>query len=253
MSALDLLLIGSAIAQSASSGAEINSQSQIIVEDRSVTCEQAVSSDNSDNGFVSPALCDLEDWEIKVVGTYPSDALHKNIEGTIRVYGMVSADGEFSDCAINTLGKPWALRSSACKLMKQHAKFASARDQNGQPVTAPISVLIKYVLPKWPDENTSFSRIVEPINVTEWVRQIQRGVPLTRNLDKKNGIVGVRVLVGLNGRVARCEVTRTSDSSALDRSACQGMRRYARFEPALDTNGKPTYGVYATTITYRTE
>jgi protein TonB len=61
----------------------------------------------------------------------------------------------------------------------------------------------------------------------------------------------VRVTVTANGRAANCQVTASSGSPDLDQAACQGMERYAQFNPALDPAGNPTDGSYSTRITYR--
>jgi protein TonB len=68
---------------------------------------------------------------------------------------------------------------------------------------------------------------------------------------EEEGTVGVAVTIGANGRVTGCSVTRSSGSERLDSAACQGMQRYARFNPAKDRNGNPTNGSFATSITYR--
>jgi protein TonB len=61
----------------------------------------------------------------------------------------------------------------------------------------------------------------------------------------------VTVVVGPNGRVSNCSVTSSSGESSLDQAACEGFRRYGRFNPALDAAGNPTAGSYSTSITYR--
>ncbi|MEQ8827477.1 MAG: TonB family protein, partial [Parvibaculum sp.] len=67
----------------------------------------------------------------------------------------------------------------------------------------------------------------------------------------EEGVVGVRVTVGTNGRVSGCSVTSSSGSSILDQAACRSMKRYARFEPALNDAGDPTTGSWSTRIIYQ--
>jgi protein TonB len=57
--------------------------------------------------------------------------------------------------------------------------------------------------------------------------------------------------VGPDGRVSACSVSASSGSSILDEAACQGMQRYARFEPALNDAGNPVSASWATRITYQ--
>lgn len=90
-----------------------------------------------------------------------------------------------------------------------------------------------------------------PSNLGRWSAQIQNNYPSAALRREEEGTVGVAVTIGANGRVSGCSVTRSSGSSRLDRAACQGMRRYARFNPAKDRNGNPTTGSFSTSITYR--
>lgn len=88
-------------------------------------------------------------------------------------------------------------------------------------------------------------------NERRWARQIQENYPSRALREEIEGTVGVRVTVGANGRASNCQVTASSGSSILDRAACRGMERYARFNPALDAAGNETTGSYSTRITYR--
>ena len=48
-----------------------------------------------------------------------------------------------------------------------------------------------------------------------------------------------------------CRVSNSSGSSDLDQAACDGMTRYARYEPALNAAGNPIQDTVSTTIVYR--
>jgi protein TonB len=67
----------------------------------------------------------------------------------------------------------------------------------------------------------------------------------------QEGMVGFRLTVGRDGRVARCKVTATSGSGALDRAACAILRRRARYWPARDAGGRPTRGTDSGRISWR--
>jgi protein TonB len=54
----------------------------------------------------------------------------------------------------------------------------------------------------------------------------------------EEGITGVRVTVGTDGRVSACSVTRSSGFTRLDERACQIAQRRWRFKPATE-NGQP--------------
>ena len=97
----------------------------------------------------------------------------------------------------------------------------------------------------------SQARGATPRNQNRWARQIQERYPSRALRQEIEGTVGVSVTVGANGRVSACSVSRSSGSDVLDKAACDGMRRYARFNEALDDAGNPTSGSYNTSIQYR--
>jgi protein TonB len=45
--------------------------------------------------------------------------------------------------------------------------------------------------------------------------------------------------VGIDGRVTRCRVTRTSGNAELDTTTCQLIERRFRYMPARDRDGNP--------------
>ena len=65
------------------------------------------------------------------------------------------------------------------------------------------------------------------------------------------GTTRVRLTVGLNGRVTRCEVTASSGWPGLDTAACARMSSRARFDPASDQTGATVEGSYATAVKWQ--
>jgi periplasmic protein TonB len=96
----------------------------------------------------------------------------------------------------------------------------------------------------------SRARGVSPDGQGRWAARIQENYPSRAIRDEVEGRVGVRVTVGANGRVESCSVTGSSGSSVLDDAACEGMQRYARFNPALNAAGDPISASWSTTIVY---
>ena len=88
-------------------------------------------------------------------------------------------------------------------------------------------------------------------NERSWAARIQENYPARALREEIEGTVGVRVTVTADGRASGCSVTSSSGSDILDSAACQGMERYARFDPALDAAGNPTTDSYSTRITYK--
>lgn len=62
------------------------------------------------------------------------------------------------------------------------------------------------------------------------------------------GIAGYRLIVGTNGRVSACEVTRSTGNGRLDEATCRFIERRARFEAATDETGARVVGSYTGTV-----
>jgi protein TonB len=120
------------------------------------------------------------------------------------------------------------------------------------PPPAPVArVIPPPAPPPAPPPPPSQARGVSPKNSNSWSRRIQENYPSRAQREGTEGTVGVRVTVGTDGRVSSCSVSASSGSDDLDRAACQGMERYARFDPALNDAGNPISSSWATRITYR--
>jgi protein TonB len=102
-----------------------------------------------------------------------------------------------------------------------------------------------------PPPSVDRSRGVKPKGQGSWAGRIQENYPSAALRKEVEGTVGVRVTVGPDGRVSSCSVSGSSGSGDLDRAACEGMERYARFDPALDRDGNPTSGSFSTRIVYK--
>ncbi len=105
--------------------------------------------------------------------------------------------------------------------------------------------------PPAPPPAPSKARGASTKNERSWAARIQDNYPARALREELEGTVGVRVTVTANGKAANCQVTASSGSPDLDQAACQGMERYAQFNPALDRDGNPTEGSYSTRIVYR--
>ena len=64
--------------------------------------------------------------------------------------------------------------------------------------------------------------------------------PLVAVMEGLSGTVRFAILVGADGRVADCTVIGTSGIAVLDARACILIKHRAKFQPALDKDGKPT-------------
>ena len=82
------------------------------------------------------------------------------------------------------------------------------------------------------------ARLVSNIPNYEYGRLAATGIP--------SGLVGVRVLVGMDGSVSNCRIARSSGDASIDALVCGLTERYVRFSPARDPDGRPV----AQEITY---
>ena len=105
--------------------------------------------------------------------------------------------------------------------------------------------------PPPPPPAPSQARGARPKGQGSWAARIQDNYPSAALRKEIEGTVGVRVTVGPDGRVSSCSVSGSSGSGDLDSAACDGMTRYARFDPALDAGGNPTSGSFSTRIVYK--
>lgn len=105
--------------------------------------------------------------------------------------------------------------------------------------------------PPPPPPAPSQAKGATPRGQSSWAGRIQSNYPTRAAREEREGRVGVRVTINAEGRVSSCTVTSSSGSPDLDEAACDGMTRYARFNPALDDAGNPTTGSYSTAIVYR--
>jgi periplasmic protein TonB len=60
-----------------------------------------------------------------------------------------------------------------------------------------------------------------------------------------SGTVGLRFVVGVDGRVSSCTITRSSGNRDLDETTCKLIRKRFRYVPSKDAAGRP----YADTVT----
>jgi protein TonB len=119
------------------------------------------------------------------------------------------------------------------------------------PPPVPVTVVAAPPPPPPPPPAVNKSRGARPKGQGSWAARIQENYPSAALRKEIEGRVGVRVTVTPDGRVGSCSVSSSSGSGDLDSAACEGMQRYARFEPALDAAGNPTSGSFSTSIVYK--
>ena len=96
----------------------------------------------------------------------------------------------------------------------------------------------------------NLSRQAKAKDQGEWAKIIQAKYPGKMLVYDRSGIVRVRVMVGTDGLPTSCHIQVPSQDKSFEATACAGMMKAARFEPALDAMGKPIASYYVTTISY---
>jgi len=81
--------------------------------------------------------------------------------------------------------------------------------------------------------------------------RVTTGYPARALREERGGTVGITVTVTPEGRATDCVVTQSSGHADLDHAACKELQEKARFEPALDAEGKPVSAQFSTKITFR--
>jgi protein TonB len=115
------------------------------------------------------------------------------------------------------------------------------------PPSKPTLETIIKVAPPPPTITPSQARAAEPgAGRAEWVTSDD--YPPQSLREGATGMVGISVLVGADGRVQACEVTRSSGNAILDDATCRTYARRARFKPALDAEGKAVAARHADRI-----
>ena len=126
------------------------------------------------------------------------------------------------------------------------------RTQENIPPPAPPALIVPPPAPPAaPAPPPSQARSAQRDGQNRWAARIQNNYPSRAVRQEIEGNVGMSVVIGADGRVTQCSVTASSGSSILDEAACDGMQRYARYQPALDAAGNPTTGRDSMTIVYQ--
>ncbi len=68
---------------------------------------------------------------------------------------------------------------------------------------------------------------------------------------EEEGVVGIAMRVGADGRVESCAVTAPSGHASLDQATCRLYQRRARFAPARDDAGVPVAGTFTDRIRWQ--
>lgn len=85
--------------------------------------------------------------------------------------------------------------------------------------------------------------------VTEWISADDYPPEAIRR--NQQGRTGLRWTIGVDGRVSKCGVTRSSGSAWLDAAGCRALIQRGRYEPARDADGRAIPSTASRTIVWR--
>lgn len=97
----------------------------------------------------------------------------------------------------------------------------------------------------------TLSRRAEARDQQQWAKIIQDNYPGKMLVNFVSGIVRVRVMVGPDGRPTSCHIQVPSQDLSFEKTACAGLMKASRFNPALDAGGKPIASYYVTSVFYK--
>ena len=89
---------------------------------------------------------------------------------------------------------------------------------------------------------------VVPLNAERWIQESD--YPDEARRHGQQGKVYYLALVDRNGKVDRCEIENSSSSETLDNATCSLIKERAVFEPARNSEGKPVYFRFHSSITW---
>ena len=103
--------------------------------------------------------------------------------------------------------------------------------------------------PPPPPPKASKARGASPKNLGSWSADIKENLS-SDAVREGSGVVGMSITIGADGRVQDCTPSHSSGKPGLDRSACAGMKRFARYTPALNDDGNPIASTTTQTIRF---
>lgn len=190
---------------------------------------------------------------------YPAAAMRQEHEGTSGFRLSYEATGRTTGCEIISSSGYAELDETTCRLLVERARFRPTRDTHGKAIGGTYSNRVRWQIPKtdepWADRSglgsveimASWPRSAFPDAATMAIDPADH-YPAAALAKREEGVVHMAFDIDAAGKVTGCSVTGSSLSDTLDIAACDLMRSEGKFQPALDSAGKPTGAKYATSF-----
>lgn len=181
---------------------------------------------------------DVPAWvfgETTRIRPYPE---HKANE-TIEADAPISAEEEASVTEIH-IGRPLS-RDTLLKTGSMTGAFAALRTCTDELVTHwGIDV----------ERHRTLTRRATPAEPPgNWIKTSD--YPADMRKKWQPGLVQFRLIVGVDGVPTACHIQQSTNPEGFDEAVCKGLMKRARFEPALDAEGKPIVSVYMNLVRFQ--
>ena len=102
-----------------------------------------------------------------------------------------------------------------------------------------------------PVKISRISQPVKPIDEETWSRRVGEDYPPSMIQKSKEALVDTRLIIDETGVPIDCKSRNNGQHVEFTESACKGLMKFARFEPALDEQGHPVKAYWSTSVIYR--
>lgn len=192
---------------------------------------------------------------------YPPAALRDSLEGTTGFRLTIGPDGLPRRCEVIASSGSEVLDTATCRLIMERARFQTRRDANGVRIGGTYSNRIRWQIPDNYLEQLARSGFQLDTNRPVWPRgpvpdpemvtlDAAAHYPAGPLAARQEGDVVMTLTVDPLGKVTDCAVINTSMVKELDAAACALMRASGKFDPALDSTGKPVKSVVPATFNW---
>jgi len=85
-------------------------------------------------------------WATRILENYPARAIRDELQGTVGISLVVSAQGRVLSCAVTSTSGHAILDEAACDGAQRYGRFEPALDHKGQPTEGTFATVIRYSL-----------------------------------------------------------------------------------------------------------
>jgi outer membrane biosynthesis protein TonB len=136
-------------------------------------------------------------------------------------------------------------------VVHSHGRVLSLETGNMQPAIRELNACTMDLVAQWgldPAQHRYYTppRWLNASAISRWTGSDYSDVGPSQT---DEGVFRIRVIVETDGRISECTVLRATAANSLKPRVCLRMQE-ARFEPALDAEGKPMRSFFATSLIY---